>query len=122
MAEILKLQIDLEDAQNEITILKKVVGHNLGGREAHVKVKEPDSYDGTRSAKTHGNFLWDMEQYLERLGMSNEETKVKVAAKFFTKDAKMWWRRKIDQIANGNAVEITSWDEMKKALQTHFSP
>jgi len=28
----------------------------------------------------------------------------------------------MDQIASGNAVEITSWDEMKKALQTHFSP
>ena len=26
------------------------------------------------------------------------------------------------QIANGNAAEITLWDEMKKALQTHFIP
>lgn len=28
----------------------------------------------------------------------------------------------MDQIANGNATGITPWDEMKKALQTHFSP
>jgi len=81
-----------------------------------VKVKEPESYDGTRSAKTLGNFLWDMEQYLERLGLSDDETKVKVAAQFLTKDAKMWWRRRMDQIANGSAGDITSWDEMKKAL------
>ena len=34
----------------------------------------------------------------------------------------MWWRRKLDQIANGSVDDITSWDDMKKALQTHFSP
>ena len=34
----------------------------------------------------------------------------------------MWWRRRLDQIANGSADDITSWDDMKKALQTHFSP
>ena len=55
-----------------------------------MKFKEPESYDGTRSAKTLGNFLWDMEQHLERLGLSDDETKVKVAAQFLTKDAKMW--------------------------------
>ena len=103
-------------------MLKRAVRHNSGGGVPHVKVKEPESYDGTRSAKTLGNFLWDMEQYLERLGLSDEETKVKVVAQFLTKDAKMWWKRRMDQIANGSAGDITLWDEMKKALQTHFSP
>jgi len=103
-------------------VLKRAVRHNSGGGVPHVKVKEPESYDGTRSAKTLGNFLWDMEQYLERLGLSDEETKVKVVAQFLTKDAKMWWKRRMDQIANGSAGDITLWDEMKKALQTHFSP
>ena len=28
----------------------------------------------------------------------------------------------MDQIANGNANDITSWKDLKKALQTHFSP
>ena len=87
-----------------------------------MKVKERESYDGTRNAKTLGNFLWDMEQYLERLSLPDGETQVKVAAQFLTNDAKMWWRRRMDQIANGNAGDITSWDEMKKALQTHFNP
>lgn len=63
-----------------------------------------------------------MEQYLEWLGLSDGETQVKVASHFLTKDAKMWWRRKVDQIANGSADDITSWDDIKKALQTHFSP
>jgi len=59
---------------------------------------------------------------LECLGLPDEETKVKVAAQFLMKDAKMWWQRRMDQIANGSADDITSWDDMKKSLQTHFSP
>lgn len=80
LEKISELQKDLEDAHKEIVVLKNVVGHNSSGGVAHVKVKEPDSYDGTRSEKTLGNFLLDMEQYLERLGMSDEKTKVNVLA------------------------------------------
>ena len=116
------LKKSLDEARDEIAVLKKAVRHNSGGGVPHVKVKEPESYDGARSAKTLSNFLWDMEQYLECLGLSNDETNVKAVAQFLTKDAKMWWRRRVDQIVNGNADDITSWDDMKKALQTHFSP
>eukprot|EP00253_Pinus_taeda_P024246 PITA_24246 len=62
-----------------------------------------------------------MEQYLECLGLPDEETKVKVAAQFLMRDAKMWWWR-MDQITSGSADDITSWDDMKKDFQTHFSP
>eukprot|EP00253_Pinus_taeda_P009117 PITA_09117 len=112
----------LEEAQDEIAVLKRAVRHNSGGGVPHVKVKEPESYDGTRSVKVLGNFLWDMEQYLERLNLSKGEAQVKVAAQFLTNDAKMWWRRRADQITNGSVDDITSWDDMKKALQSHFSP
>ena len=103
-------------------MLKKAVRHTSGGGVSHVKVKELESYDGTRSVKTLGNFLGDMEQYLECLGLPDEETKVKVAAQFLIKDAKMWWQRRMVQITNGDVDDITSWDYMKKDLQTHFSP
>lgn len=83
------MEKSLDEAIDEIAVLKKAVRNNSGGGVPHVKVKEPESYDGTRSAKNLGNFLWDMEQYLERLGLSDDETKVKVAAQFLTKDAKM---------------------------------
>ena len=65
LAEIVNLRKSLDEAKDEIMVLKKVVRHNSGGGVPHVKVKEPESYDGTRSEKTLGNFLWDMEQYLE---------------------------------------------------------
>jgi len=58
-----------EEAQDEIAVLKRAVRHSSSGGVPHVKVKEPESYDGTRSAKVLGNFLWDMEQYLERLNL-----------------------------------------------------
>ena len=96
LAEIMDLKKSLDEARDEITVLKKSMRHNSGGGVPHVKVKEPESYDGTRSAKTLGNFLWDMEQYLEGLGLSDDETKVKVVAQFLIKDAKMWWRRRMD--------------------------
>eukprot|EP00253_Pinus_taeda_P008212 PITA_08212 len=99
----------LEEAKDEIVVLKRAVRHNSSIGVPHVKVKEPKSYDGTRSAKTLRNFLWDMEQYLERLGLPDGEAKVKVAAQFLTNDAKMWWRRRVDQMINGNADDITSW-------------
>lgn len=47
---------------------------------------------------------------------------MKVVAQFLTKDAKMWWRRRMDRIANGSASDIILWDDMKKDLQAHFGP
>lgn len=120
LAEIVNLQKSLDEARDEIAVSKKVVRHYSGGGVPHVKVKEPKSYDGTRNANILGNVLWDMEKYLECLGLSNDETKVKVVAQFLTKGAKMWWRRRMDQIANRNDGDITSWDDMKK-LCRHIS-
>jgi len=68
LAEIVNLKKTLEDTKNELAVVKKVVGHNSVGGMPHVKVKEPESCDGIRNAKILGNFLWDIEQYLERLG------------------------------------------------------
>jgi len=120
--EILKLQKSPDDGQNEIVVLKKFVGQGPIGSTARVKVKETDFYDGMRSAKALGNFLWDMEQYLECLGIPDDEAKVKVATQFLTKDVNMWWRRKLDQIANDDVDDISTWDAMKKYLQDRFSP
>jgi len=109
--EITKLQKCLDEALNEIFILKNAVAKGLVGGAAHTKIEELDSYDRVRSAKTLGNVLWDMEQYLEYLGISNEEAMVKVASQFLTKDAKMWWIGKVDQIAHGYAEDISTWED-----------
>lgn len=74
--------------------MKREVGHGPTEGTAHIKIKEPHSYDGVRSEKTLGNVLLDMEQYLECLGLPNEEAKVNVVSQFVTKDAKRWWMRK----------------------------
>lgn len=51
LAEIVNLRKSLDGANDEITVLKKVVRHNSSGGVSHVKVKEPESYDGTRSGR-----------------------------------------------------------------------
>lgn len=121
MEEIVKLQKILTESREEIVILKKFVGKNSIGGVAHIKIKEPNSYDGMRSAKTLGNFLWDMEQCLERLGLTSEETKVKLAAQFLMEDTKLWWRQRVDQVAHGDIEDISTWEELKEALLAHFS-
>lgn len=56
----MNLKKTLEDTRKELVIVKKVVGHNSVGGMLHAKVKEPESYDGTRNEKILGNFLWDI--------------------------------------------------------------
>lgn len=62
-----------------------------------------------------------MEQYLERLGLTSKEGKVKVATQFLTKDAKLWWRWRVDQISHGDAEDISTWEQMKEASLSHFN-
>ena len=45
-----------------------------------------------------------------------------IVAQFLTRDAKMWWRRKLDQMAQVVGSDITTWLELKEALQIQFSP
>jgi len=40
LAEIVNLQKSLDEARDEIEVLKKVVRHNLGGGVPHLKFKE----------------------------------------------------------------------------------
>lgn len=70
-------------------VLKKEIEQGYNEGVAHVNVKEPNSYDLTRSVKNIGNFVWDMEQYLEHLGMPDDEAIVKIDHQFLMKDTKM---------------------------------
>lgn len=71
--EITKLQKSLDDARNQISIRKKVIGQGLVGGTANVKVKELDPYDGMWSAKSLSNFVWDVSKYVEFLEILDEE-------------------------------------------------
>lgn len=53
---------------------------------------------------------------MERLGLLDEEIKVKVVDQFLMNDAKMWWQRRMDQITSGSAYDITSCDDINRAL------
>ena len=106
----------ITELECDMVLMKRAMGQGSSGGSSHIKVKEPDSYDGARNAKTLGNFVWDMEQYLNQLAIPNEDAKVKIVAQFLTGDAKMWWRRKLDQMAQGVGSHIKNWKEQKEAL------
>jgi len=120
--ELSKAITRIKELECEVVLVKRAMGQGSSGGSVPIKAKEPDSYDGARNAKTLGNFLWDMEQYLDRLNIHDEDVKIKIVAQFLTGDAKMWWRRRLDQIAQGVISDITTWLEMKDALQVYFSP
>ena len=75
-----------------------------------------------RGTKTLGNFLWDMEQYLEQLELASEEAKIKVATQFLTKDAKMWWMQRVDHISHVDVEDISTCEEMMQELLYNFNP
>ena len=76
--ELAKTHTKIKDLECEMILLKRATGQGSSRGSAHIKVKEPDSYDGTRNEKTLGKFLWDMEQYLNRLAIPHEDAKMNI--------------------------------------------
>ena len=82
---------------------------------------EPKAFAGVREAKEIENFLWDMEQYFRTAHISKGE-KVSLTTMYLTGDAKLWWRTRSDQEANGGCGLIETWDALKKELKDQFLP
>jgi len=82
--------------------LRKAVGQCSSKTSVKVQAKEPELYDGTRSTKVIGNFCLDVEKYLRQLGTCLEEDNIRVAAKYLTRNAKLWWRSRLEQIVAGH--------------------
>lgn len=57
---------------------------------SRVKILEPSPFDSSRSAKTLGNFLWDVDQYFKTAKVSEFE-QVPLVNIYLTRDANLWW-------------------------------
>ncbi|CAB4280630.1 unnamed protein product [Prunus armeniaca] len=53
------------------------------------------------------NFLFDMEQDCRVVRTDSEEHKVTIATMYFTGDAKLWWRSKVEDIQNNRCTIST---------------
>lgn len=65
-------------------------------------------YGGNLDAKeVDENFLFDMEQDCRVVRTDSEEHKVTIATMYFTGDAKLWWRSKVEDIQNNRCTIST---------------
>ncbi|KAG6474774.1 hypothetical protein ZIOFF_068713 [Zingiber officinale] len=86
-----------------------------------IRVPEPKSFGGTRSAKELENFLWDMEQYFV-VAKVPETKKEIIASMYLIGDAKLWWRTRLVDDANAGRQKIDTWDRLKKEMKDQFLP
>lgn len=63
------------------------------GESSKVKIPEPKSFGGTRSAKELQNFICDIEQYFTTAGVA-ESDKFNITTMYLVGDAKLWWRNR----------------------------
>ncbi|KAG8371592.1 hypothetical protein BUALT_Bualt13G0104000 [Buddleja alternifolia] len=113
------------DAVNvEISVLKRATGSVVsgdGGPSSKLRVLDPKSFGGERSAKELENFLWDMETYFQVARVSDAE-KVSMASMFLIGDAKLWWRFRVSDDVAANQGRIETWEALKKELKAQFLP
>ncbi|KAG8388763.1 hypothetical protein BUALT_Bualt02G0159100 [Buddleja alternifolia] len=123
---ILTDAVDMKlDAVNvEISVLKRATGSVVsgdGGPSSKLRVSDPKSFGGERSAKELENFLWDMETYFQVARVSDAE-KVSMASMFLVGDAKLWWRSRVSDDVATNRGRIETWEALKKGIEGTIPP
>ncbi|KAG6478500.1 hypothetical protein ZIOFF_061943 [Zingiber officinale] len=121
MEEMAQIRKNNEDLRYEIIILRRAMASSseVVPQRPLVRVPEPKSFGGTRSAKELENFLWDMEQYFVAAKVPETE-KVTISSMYLIGDAKLWWRTRMVDDANAGRQKIDTWDRLKKEMKDQF--
>ena len=77
-----------------------------------IDVPKPNTYDGTRNATIVDNFLFELDQYFDAMGVRDEASKVGTAPTYLRGAAQLWWRRKYGEMGKGICA-IDSWADFK---------
>ncbi|KAG6480490.1 hypothetical protein ZIOFF_063990 [Zingiber officinale] len=123
MEEMAQIRKNNEDLRYEIIVLRRAMASSPEAvpQRPLVRVPEPKSFGGTRSAKELENFLWDMEQYFVAAKVPETE-KVTISSMYLIGDAKLWWRTRMVDDANAGRQKIDTWDRLKKEMKDQFLP
>ncbi|KAG6510926.1 hypothetical protein ZIOFF_028973 [Zingiber officinale] len=123
MEEMAQIRKNNEDLRYEIIVLRRAMATSFEAvpQRPLVRVPEPKSFGGTRSAKELENFLWDMEQYFVAAKVPETE-KVTISSMYLIGDAKLWWRTRMVDDANAGRQKIDTWDRLKKEMKDQFLP
>ncbi|GJX21215.1 putative retrotransposon gag domain, aspartic peptidase domain protein [Tanacetum coccineum] len=98
MGEITKIRDEFGD---EVSTLHQVI-------EACKRIWRCAS--GKREARAVDDLLWEMEQYLERVNVVDDASKIKMATPYLKDTAALWWRCQYGDIERGTAT-IDTWAE-----------
>ncbi|KAF3653377.1 hypothetical protein FXO38_15664 [Capsicum annuum] len=112
-----------ENMQTKILVLRHVVATSGQYHEGRFKVKilEPKSFDGARSAKELENFLRDMEYYFSTTRVV-EIYKLNITKMYLAGDTKFWWTyQNIDDKSTGRS-RIDTWEKLKKEMRDQCLP
>ncbi|KAG6479323.1 hypothetical protein ZIOFF_062786 [Zingiber officinale] len=123
MEEMAQIRKNNEDLRYEIIVLRRAMASSPEAvpQRPLVRVPEPKSFGGMRSAKELENFLWDMEQYFVAAKVPETE-KVTISSMYLIGDAKLWWRTRMVDDANAGRQKIDTWDRLKKEMKDQFLP
>ncbi|GJZ39976.1 putative retrotransposon gag domain, aspartic peptidase domain protein [Tanacetum coccineum] len=75
-----------------------------------IDVPKPLLFIGKQEARAVDDLLWEMEQYLERVNVVDDASKIKMATPYLKDTAALWWRRQYGDIERGTAT-IDTWAE-----------
>ena len=123
MLQVEVLTKDNAELRSELAVLRLAIAASGQPRGEHSKVRipEPKTFGGARSAKELENFLWDMEQYFTTARIA-ENDKLNITTMYLAGDAKLWWRTRNADDESANRPKIDTWDKLKKEMRDQFLP
>lgn len=121
--KVAALTRQVADAKIDIAQLETEVQNKAALPSRGTKPKDPEAFHASREVKVIQNFSYDCEQFFKSVKLTAESDKIFHASTFLTKDAKLWWRNHVDDVANGrHTFTISTWEELKNALRKQFLP
>ena len=122
--EISNIRKTVEDLQADVVLCKRSMA-NGGGEASHhapkIDVPKPSPFVGKREARAVDDFLWEMEQYLEGVKITDDDSKIKMATRYLKDTAALWWRRRYGDIERGTCT-INTWADFVVELKKQFYP
>ena len=115
-----ELSSRLSNAENDVRLLK-MAESTVAEPSRRMKVPESKTFEGERDAKALENFIWDMAQYFNAARILDRE-KVMLTTMYLTKDAKLWWRTRLDDDEGVGRPKIETWKSLKKEFKDQFLP
>ncbi|KAK8335259.1 hypothetical protein V6Z12_A09G042300 [Gossypium hirsutum] len=105
---MLAMKKEIKELKGELTIYKAALTNGMSSsksKQQAMDVPKPEKFKGTRSVRDVDNFLWEIEQYFQAIGIKDDAIKVNTASIYFTDVARLWWRRRsTDEKRGGNAI------------------